>query len=93
MLAKSTRVDGLKLVFSGSDEPFSSPLFHYGVWDNFSPRKQCLEKHRSIHEYENKNSILERVHLRSPTCFAAALHDVRNLVVAPHQAFSGRGGI
>jgi hypothetical protein len=30
--------------FSGSDEPFSSPLLHYGVWDNFSPQKNNTQK-------------------------------------------------
>jgi hypothetical protein len=34
----------LNLVFSGSDEPFSSPLLHYGVWDNFSPQKNNTQK-------------------------------------------------
>ena len=44
MLAKSTRLDVLNLVFSGSDEPFSRPLLHYWVWDNFSPQKTILRK-------------------------------------------------
>jgi hypothetical protein len=34
----------LNLVFSGSDEPFSSPLLHYEVWDNFSPQKNNTQK-------------------------------------------------
>ena len=40
----------LNLVFSGSDEPFSSPLLHYGVWDNFSPQKNNTQKntHQSM---------------------------------------------
>jgi hypothetical protein len=44
MLTKCTRVDGLKVLFSGSDEPFSSPLLHYVLRDNFSPRKTMLRK-------------------------------------------------
>jgi hypothetical protein len=34
----------LNLVFAGSDGPFSSPLLHYGVWDNFSPQKNNTQK-------------------------------------------------
>jgi hypothetical protein len=34
----------LNLIFSGSDEPFSSPLLHYEVWDNFSPQKNNTQK-------------------------------------------------
>jgi hypothetical protein len=30
--------------FFGSDEPFSSPLLHYGMWDNFSPPKNNTQK-------------------------------------------------
>jgi hypothetical protein len=44
MLAKSTRVDVLNVAFSGSDEPFSGPLLHYEVRDNFSPQKTNLRK-------------------------------------------------
>jgi hypothetical protein len=56
----------LNLVFSGSDEPFSSPLLHYGVWDNFSPQKNNTQKNtrQSIHEYENKNFARKRLPFR-----------------------------
>ena len=30
--------------FLGSDEPFSRPLLHYGVWDKFSPQKNNTQK-------------------------------------------------
>jgi hypothetical protein len=52
--------------FSGSDEPFSSPLLHYGVWDNFSPQKNNTQKNtpQSIQEYENKKFARKRLPFR-----------------------------
>jgi hypothetical protein len=68
VIAGTSRRDSrvLNLVFSGSDEPFSGPLLHYGVWDNFSPqKKQYSEKHTSIHEYEYKNFARKRLRVLS----------------------------
>jgi hypothetical protein len=49
----------LNLVFPGSDEPFSSPLLHYGVRDNFNPQKNNTQK--NTHQSMNMKT---KIHLK-----------------------------
>src|ERR1700746_512341 len=49
----------MNLVFSGSDEPFSTPLLHYWMWDNFNPQRNNTQ--RNTHQSMNMKT---KIHLK-----------------------------